>query len=288
MNLRTHVAALATAALAAISTAPAEATVYGPCRFDSETLRFGGTVAETTACLLRKVRERGSGADPQPVPEWLLARVATPFPFSPAQIRRYLEAQGIASSDLTDRLVVGDTPDRRYFVIHDTSSPEIGGAGAVFPPNMDQPSYSGNNLGGWAGIARRVNLIISRDGRSRRLQEWGASRPLPAVKIEQANRAPAARRVFVHVENIQPRIKPPGSWAWRAPVPGFAPAQERRLALAYVIASMRAGRWLIPAYHFNIDQGLPDVHDDPQHADLASWVAQIQEVESAIAAIGSR
>lgn len=266
---------------------PAEAAIYGPCRFNSETLRFGGTVAETTACLLRKVRERGSGADAQPVPEWLLERVTRPFPFSAGQVQRYIDAENIVASDLTDRIAVGDTPDRRYFVIHDTSAPEIESAGTAFPANINEASYSGNRLNGWTGAARRVNLIISRDGRSRRLREWGASRPLPATKIEQTNRAPAARRVFVHVENIQPRIKPPGSWAWRAPVPGFAPAQEERLALAYVIASMRAGRWLIPAYHFNIDQGLPDVHDDPQHADLASWVAKVQEIEAGIAAIGS-
>ena len=276
---------LVPALAAGLAAQPAAGAVYGPCRFDSQTLRFGGTVAETTACLLRKVRERGSGADAQPVPSWLLDRVARPVPFTAARLERYLEAKGIAASDLTDRLVLGDTPDRRYFVIHDTSSPEIPTSGTVFPSNIDDAGYPGNNLSGWGSAAQRVNLIISRDGRSRRLQEWGASRPLPATKIEQSNRVPESRRVFVHVENIQPRIKPPGTWAWRAPQPGFSPAQERRLALAYVVASLRAGRWLIPAYHFNIDQGLPDVHDDPQHADLASWVEKVAAIEAEIAAI---
>jgi hypothetical protein len=241
-------------------------------------------VSDTLACLLRKVRERGSGADAQPIPSWLTERAAKAIPITADQMRRYLEARGIDPGELTDRIAVGDTPDRRYFVIHDTSSPEIASAGDQFPSNIDEPSYAGNRLTGWPGLAQRVNLIVSRDGRSRRFRDWGASRALPAVKIEQSNRVPAARRVFVHVENVQPRIKPPNSWAWKAPVPGFSAAQERRLALAYIIASMRAGRWLIPAYHFNIDQGLPDVHDDPQHADLASWVAKIAALEAEILA----
>ena len=215
MSLTRTCLILVSVVVAGVAGRPAAGAVYGPCRFDSQTLRFGGTVAETTACLLRKVRERGSGADPQPVPSWLLDRVARPVSFTAAKLQRYLQAKGVASSDITDRLVLGDTPERRYFVIHDTSSPEIPTSATVFPSNIDAPSYSGNNLSGWGSTAQRVNLIISRDGRSRRLREWGSSRPLPATKIEQNNRVPAARKVFVHVENIQPRIKPPGTWAWR-------------------------------------------------------------------------
>jgi hypothetical protein len=203
-------------------------------------------------------------------------------------MQAYLTRQGISADELTDQIKVGDKPTLRYFVIHDTSSPEIASSGTTFPANINEASWSGNRLTGWEGIARRVNLIISRDGRSRRLSEWGAARPLPATKLEQANRVPSARPVFAHVENIQPRIRPPNSWAWRAPVPGFSPAQERRLALSYIVASMRAGRWLIPAYHFNIDEGVGESHDDPQHAYLASWVAEVAAVESAILTSGGR
>jgi hypothetical protein len=60
--------------------------------------------------------------------------------------------------------------------------------------------------------------------------------------------------------------------------------QEQRLALAYIVASVRAGRWLIPAYHFNIDQGLPNVHDDPQNVELKSWVEQIAMIAAEMGA----
>ncbi|HEY0147802.1 MAG TPA: hypothetical protein VGB70_02235 [Allosphingosinicella sp.] len=274
--------------LVSFAAAPAAGAIHGTCKFDSNTLRFAGSVADTAGCLLRRVKEQGAGAEAQPVPRWLLERIGRPVPFTANQIQSYLAREGIAVDQLTDRLAIGDKPAIRYFVIHDTSSPEIKSTGTTFPANINEAGWSGNRLGGWADVARKVNLIISRDGRSRRLVEWGARRPEPATKLEQTNKVPAARPVFVHVENIQPRIKPPNKWAWRAPTPGFGPAQERRLALAYIVASMRAGRWLIPAYHFNIDEGVGESHDDPQHADLAAWVAQLALLEAAILRGGSR
>lgn len=280
MNRVASFAAVATALT--VGVAPADAAVYGPCGFNSANLRFAGSVADTAACLLRRVREQGGGADAQAVPPWLLARLAQPVSMTAAQLQHYLDRNGIDAAALTNRVAIGDTPQVRYFVIHDTSSPEIASSGTAFPPNIDDASYSGNRVTGWPGLATRVNLIVTRDGRSGRFREWGATRPLPATKIEESSRVPAARAVFVHVENVQPRIKPPGSWGWRAPNPGFSAAQEQRLALAYVVASARAGRWLIPAYHFNIDQGLPGGHDDPQHADLAAWAARVQTIEAEI------
>jgi hypothetical protein len=260
-----------------LSAAPAGATVYGTCRFDSVSLRFAGSVSDTAACLLRRVREKGSGADTQPVPAWLGAHMTRPVEITPDQLHRYLSAHGIAAGDLTTAVAIGDTPRRRYFVIHDTSSPELRNE-TSFPHNLNEASYAGNSLNGWVDTARRVNLITSRDGRSRLLRDWSLARPAPGTKIEEARRVPAAREVFVHVENIQPRLNPDGTFFWRAPMPGLGPEQEQRLALAYVVASLRAGRWLMPAYHFNIDEGLPDGHDDPQHMDLASWVSRIEAI----------
>ena len=125
-------------------------------------------------------------------------------------------------------------------------------------------------------------MIVSRDGRSKVFRDWGAARPLAAVKLElQANSAPS-KKFFAHVENVQPRLKPPNIFAWIAPTPGFSAKQEERLALAYVVASFRAGKWLVPAYHFNIDEGLPDGHDDPQNSDLASWAGKVEQIESAL------
>ena len=39
----------------------------------------------------------------------------------------------------------------------------------------------------------------------------------------------------------------------QAPTPGFTAAQYDGLALLYVIASVRAGAWLVPAFHAPID-----------------------------------
>lgn len=257
---------------------PSEARIYGACRFDSVSLQFTGSVSETAACLLRKVRPRGSGADAQPIPAWLTARLTQKVPFSVKQLRAYMHERGIPVSSLSSDLRLGDVPAVRYFVIHDTSSPEIATGSTSFPADIDLPGYAGNRLTGWLDTAQRVNLIINRVGESRELRRWGAVRPLAATKLERERDVPEARRLFVHVENIQPRLKPPGSWAWRAPNPGLSKPQEERLALAYVVASMQAGRWLIPAYHFNIDEGFADVHDDPQNMDLASWVGQIETI----------
>ena len=58
---------------------------------------------------------------------------------------------------------------------------------------------------------------------------------------------------------------------FQAPVPGFTPAQYDALALVYVVASVRAGRWLIPAFHAVIDEGIRNKHDDPQNFELQAF-----------------
>jgi hypothetical protein len=70
-----------------------------------------------------------------------------------------------------------------------------------------------------------------------------------------------------------------------APDPGLTDAQLERLALVYLAASVRSGKWLIPAYHSPIDLGFPDAHDDPQNFNLQTWTtklrALIDEISSA-------
>lgn len=254
----------------------------GGCGFEPAKMSFVGTPEQQAACLLKKVKQQGSGAVEQPIPPWLLERIGRPATLEVKQIQQYLDRNHISSADLGGALRFGDTADRRYFVIHDTSSPVLPNA-PTFPAEIDSPNHLTNKLTGWAEVSKKVNLIISRDGRSRTFQDWAVTRPMSATKVEmQFN---AARRLFVHVENIQVRMRPPGSWAWRSPDPGFGVGQERRLALAYIVASVRAGHWLIPAYHFNIDQGIPGAHDDPQNANLAQWVMGVETIEKEIRAI---
>lgn len=269
----------AIAVSAALAQNASAVPAIGGCRFEPDRMQFAGSPQQQATCLLRKVKPKGSGAIVQPVPPWLLQRIGNPVSFKAEQVRQFLDQHGIEGAELGGPLVLGDSSAVRYFVIHDTSSPELPNAPA-FPAEIDLPGHSSNVLSGWKGVSKMVNLIISRDGRSRMLQDWAVSRPESATKVEV--RFNAARKAFVHVENIQVRMKPPGSWAWRAPVPGFGMRQEERLALAYIVASLRAGRWLIPAYHYNIDQGIPGGHDDPQNADLSSWVAQIEVIDRQI------
>ena len=85
-------------------------------------------------------------------------------------------------------------------------------------------------------------------------------------------------RLFVAVENIQPRIGEPAIRPPKvkpndriAPTPGFTPRQYERLALAYVVASIRRGRWMIPAFHAVVDARYAGGHDDPQNFDMQAF-----------------
>ncbi|ATC32123.1 hypothetical protein CA606_07025 [Caulobacter vibrioides] len=263
---------------------PAASASIGACKFDSVRLRFAGTAQEQAACLLKRILPRGAGSVDQPVPVWLSVRLDTPVGISAEALTHYLSASGVAPDAVGGAIVAGEASDKRYFVIHDTSSPVIEDRDA-FPADMDLATYKGNTLS-WPGLAKRANLIITRDGRSGTFNRWSAARDLPATKLEQNSVLPAARKVFVHVENVQPRIQPKGSWAWKAPVPGLTIVQRRRLALAYVAASVSVGRWLIPALHFNVDKGGPagEAHDDAQNFDLAAWVEDVQAIDAAVRA----
>ena len=62
-------------------------------------------------------------------------------------------------------------------------------------------------------------------------------------------------------------------WALGQPTQGL-----QSLALLYVIASVRAGHWLIPAFHAAIDGHIPNGHDDPLNFDIDSFAAALERV----------
>jgi TonB family protein len=70
----------------------------------------------------------------------------------------------------------------------------------------------------------------------------------------------------------------------RANDPAFTPAQYDRLALVYVIASVRAERWLVPAFHAAIDAQIPNGHDDPLNFDIDSFA---RSLDSLMVTLGS-
>src|SRR5208283_5439000 len=87
--------------------------------------------------------------------------------------------------------------------------------------------------------------------------------PWRATKFERAAIfGTDLKGLFLHVEMIQPRR---GGRGTLAPTPGFTAAQYERLALLYAMASVRAGTWLVPAFHATIDGGVRNGHDDPQN-----------------------
>lgn len=271
------------AALLAMSSSAAE---LGLCRFNTSTMQFQGTAQEQARCLLRKVKTQGAGSTLQDIPAWLLERVGKDISISPAQMSKYLAQHDIQASQIGGAVHSVDVKRIRYFVIHDTSSPEF--TTSTFEDPINSPQWKYNNLAPFktSKTARKVNVVTNRVGDSLTLQDLTAQRPSPASKLEQNKDVPKSRPYFVHVENVQPRLKPAGSWAWVAPDPGFTAPQVERLALIYIVSSVRAGHWLIPALHFNVDKGVTseDPHDDPQGFNLQQWVSAVASVTDSIVA----
>jgi hypothetical protein len=67
-----------------------------------------------------------------------------------------------------------------------------------------------------------------------------------------------------------------------------------RLALLYIIASVRKGDWLVPVFHSVLDSGIVVIdskgrkrtaHDDPQNFDLISWCNELRAVIAQINAL---
>ena len=118
------------------------------------------------------------------------------------------------------------------------------------------------------------------------LSDHELSVPWRETKFERAvNFAGALKGLFLHVEMIQPR-RSAGRRRNDAqpPDPSFTTAQYDRLALLYVIASVRAGRWLVPAFHAAIDADIRNGHDDPLNFDVQSFANGLDGVMAALQA----
>jgi hypothetical protein len=273
---------------------PIVLTTLGPCEFNPGTFSFAGEPEQQAMCLMRSATSRRN----------LGPRLAT---LPPALATRVGQ-----SSDLPDREALAtllvelglvwdyapflwepisrardndpDAPQARYLVIHDTSGPNFGRR--PFPVNIDE-HRSINNLGrfrcsdGWAV----AHVIINRLGGMLLGQEL--SRPWRAMRFERATRfGTDLKGLFLHVELVQPRRSQPGRGRGNdalAPTPGFSEIQYDRLALIYTIASVRSGRWMIPAFHVAIDAGIRGGHDDPQNFDVAAFALSIERLGARLA-----
>jgi len=269
--------------------APYFISSMGACAFDPESLSFTGTPVEQAKCLMRGMdATRNLGPPLETLPPALANRIGETSGLpSREALSEYLSKQDLETdfaaylwqplSRASDN--DPDAPTARYFVIHDTSGPNYGHR--AFPADIDtDPQYE--NLAdyacsdGWG----RAHVFVNRTGQMLLAHDY--SIPWRATKFEQAAEfGGALQGLFLHNELVQPRKSAPGH-GWRndaqTPTPAFTDAQYDRLALLYTIASVRRGKWLIPAFHAAIDADIPDGHDDPLNFDIASFAESLDRV----------
>lgn len=249
------------------------------CRFDPVTFEFAGSPLEQARCLMRHVEPGGGARTEEDLPPTLVRLIGQPTRIDVTKLAAELRRERIAVPAATP---VSETLDHRraaYFVIHDTSSPWIGSKD--FPRGFDkQPSF--NDVSQFLGKDAVAHLFNDRRGRVSVGHDLEVG--WRATKLERMI-GEAVRGRFLHVENVQPRREDPLGPPHNdriGPDPGLTHAQYRTLALLYVLASARAGTWMIPAFHANIDRGIPGAHDDPQHFDqdafdleVARWATRL-------------
>lgn len=159
-------------------------------------------------------------------------------------------------------------------MIHDTSDELKQNS---FPADINTATWSGNDFA--THNTSSAHIFINRLGQSKTGHNYAQ-----AWRATKREKKLIMKGLFLHHENIQPRIKGAFKFAAVGPDPGFTAAQLERLAVCYHVASLRAGNWLIPAFHCCLDLGISDGHDDPQNFDLFQWAAAVEKVLSQIKA----
>jgi hypothetical protein len=260
----------------------AEQAAAGLCGYDVAARRFAGSPAEQAACLTRHVAKGGAIGGPT-LTHFLRDRVGQPTDVSVGRFGDYVRALGIdAEAALGGDPMTLVTAD--YFIIHDTSEPQcsrLGWSATLCPVPGTLPKA--RDTAAWAAELgylghpkpapdRLAHAWTNRIGGS--ITEVTFDLPLRSTKFESCLDTPAKAGLFIAVENTQPRVEDPAAPRpndFLAPRPGFTRAQYDRLALLYVAASVRRGRWLIPAFHAVLDTRFADGHDDPQNFDMRAF-----------------
>ena len=263
------------------------------CVFNSTAFKFAGTPQEQARCLLSPVRIRGAVGSPlAKLPEPLDSLVGRPVAVTKEALRSFLAARGIAEADLGGSLDArlsrandnnAGAPFANYFVIHDTSSPNLRLTVSDFPADVNAPDFHVGSLRvndpATYRDAPEAHLYITRDGRSTTAQGRTFATARRATRRESLIGL-RAKGLFLHIENVQPRRSNPAGPAGNdqiAPAPGFSDAHLDRLALVYLAASVRRGTWMIPAYHAALDKhpSIAGGHDDPQNFDLPRFAERL-------------
>lgn len=237
---------------------------------------------EQARCLLSPVMAYGHVGNPRrslPAP-WrsLLGSHPRILP-TEDRLQAYLRHAGIRESDVGGGVdqPVSQTAQRQsahYFIIHDTSVLLDASRKRGFPAYVNARAWSDVKIKALAS-KKNAHVFIGRTGQS--VTAVNFSETLITTKFEKTDQNRLAG-LFVGVENLQPRLRDGKGIDSVAPNPGFTPSQLKRLSVVYVAASVRAGHWLIPAFHAVLDNGIADAHDDPQHFDLAKFSAMLNGV----------
>ena len=261
----------------------------GFCNFDAGTLTFAGTPAEQARCLLNPVQPVGRlGPALDELPDAISKRVGFDVDLPSQEVLLALLRERGVSNDLIATLAdpVSHAHDNdplsrsaTYVVFHDTSTPNY--RSQPWPISIDDDPKI-NNLARYEcdNDIERAHVFINRQGNVLLAHDFTV--PWRATKFEAAkNHGSALKGLFLHVELIQPRRALRGYGKrndFLAPDPGFSQAQYDTLALVYIVASRRAGFWLIPAFHSVLDEGIRDKHDDPQNFRLDTFAASLDHL----------
>ncbi|WP_435354256.1 hypothetical protein [Emticicia sp. SJ17W-69] len=243
--------------------------------FNTQTQSFEGTPIEQAKYLLAPVKKYAKiGENLAALPPVLEQLLSENLIIDKQKLKTYLANNQIAENTIGGNIdeTVSKTQKgklAKYFVIHDTSTPNYGQF--AIPNNIDSANWKPTLLKIYKNEPKKsAHIFIDRMGNS--ITQNNLKTPWRATKLELKAIGVASRGLFLHVELIQPRKADPNKVNDAiAPMPGFSQAQLKRLALLYIVASVRKGQWLIPTYHAVLDNGLSDGHDDPQNFDLNDW-----------------
>jgi hypothetical protein len=264
----------------------------GRCNFDPATLSFNGTPVDQARCLMRGVdASRNLGPELESLPPGLASRVGADTGLPRRELlSAFLSRQGLEwdfAAYLWQPLSRAkdndpDAPMARYFVIHDTSGPNYGSRS--FPADIDDTSRI-NDLTHFecSDGHGKAHVVVNRVGGM--LLNHELATPWRETKFELGgNFSGALKGLFLHTELVQPRRSSSrrGRDDALAPNPGFTAAQYDRLALLYTIASVRAGRWLVPAFHAALDADIRNGHDDPLNFNVESFAASLDRLVAAL------
>ena len=265
---------------------PAAAQKTAACPWAAWKSGFLGHPRAQAACLLQPVYRYARIGQAGALPAFLDRHVGEKVTVDRNQLRAYLAQRQINESELggaldaplsraSGRLV---SPVARYFVLHDTSYPNF--LLDPIPAAIDTRDWDFNDFAlrnPARGAGPKGHVYVNRLGESVTVHGFEVANF--ASKLEKDK--PSLTGLFLHVELVQPRKSDPAGGRGNdglAPEPGFTPAQYERLALLYIAASVRKGRWLIPAFHAVLDTGYANGHDDPQNFSLAAWSESIAQL----------